>query len=90
MKLSHTRAIIDAIHSGELSKSDMIQDEIFGVAVPTQCSGVPAAILDPRNTWDDPAAYDLASKKLAVLFRQNFRQYEEGATDAVLSGGPRI
>ena len=65
MKLKLTRAIIDAIHSGELAKAKTEQDPVFGFAVPTACPGVPAEILIPRNTWADKASYDATAKKLA-------------------------
>ena len=37
-------------------------------------------ILNPRQTWSDPAAYDLAANKLATMFRENLAQFEEGGT----------
>ena len=46
MKLAYTRAIIDAIHAGELDNAATVDDPIFGLAVPTACPGVPSEILD--------------------------------------------
>ena len=46
MKLKLTRAIINAIHSGELAQAETARDPVFGFAVPTACPGVPAEILD--------------------------------------------
>ncbi len=34
------------------------RDPVFGFDVVTECPGVPAEILWPRNTWADKAAYD--------------------------------
>ena len=90
MKLSHTRAIIDAIHNGELAEAQTVTDELFGFEVPQHCTGVPSALLNPRNTWANPTAYDDTARKLALLFIQNFRQYESGASDDVLKAGPRL
>ena len=45
--------------------------------------GVDAALLDPRATWADPAAYDAQAAKLAAMFAENFAQYEEHVSDAV-------
>lgn len=90
MKLSYTRAIVDAIHSGQLAKAPAVEDPTFGIQVPTECAGVPSELLQPRNTWADKAAYDATAKKLAFLFSENFKAYESGTTDDVRSAGPRI
>ncbi len=90
MKLKYTRAIIDAIHSGELAKAPTTEDPIFGLQVPTECSNVPKEILIPKNTWADKAAFDAAAKKLAALFADNFKKYADQATEAVRKAGPRL
>lgn len=89
MKLEYTRAIIDAIHSGELAKAPTADDPWFGMQVPTQCSGVPAEILAPRKVWADPAAYDKTAAHLAELFRKNFAKFASSATPELLAAGPR-
>jgi phosphoenolpyruvate carboxykinase (ATP) len=71
MKLPWTRAIIDAIHDGSLTEVETTVDPFFGLSVPTACPGVPAEILNPKNTWKDASAYDGAAKKLARLFADN-------------------
>jgi phosphoenolpyruvate carboxykinase (ATP) len=88
MKLKLTRAIINAIHSGELAKAKTAQDPVFGFAVPTDCSDVPAEILTPRHTWGDKASYDATARKLAGLFRDNFTKYADGASADVRGAGP--
>jgi phosphoenolpyruvate carboxykinase (ATP) len=90
MKLSYTRAIVDAIHAGALDNVATIEDPIFGVAVPTACPNVPAEVLIPRNTWKDQGAYDRTATKLAQLFRENFRKYEQGASAEVKAAGPKL
>jgi len=90
MKLAYTRAIIDAIHSGELRDAETETDPLFRFEVPTQCSGVPSGLLNPRNTWADPTAYDAKAHKLAHLFAANFAQYESGTTQDVLMAGPAL
>lgn len=89
MKLRYTRAIIDAIHSGELKDAPRVLDPVFGVSVPTECSEVPAKVLEPRATWMDTAAYDATALRLAGLFRENFKAYESQASDAILGAAPR-
>jgi len=71
MKLPWTRAIIDAIHDGSLAGAETQVDPNFGLNVPTACAGVPAEILDPKNTWADGKAYDEAARKLSQLFADN-------------------
>jgi phosphoenolpyruvate carboxykinase (ATP) len=89
IKLKYTRAIIDAIHAGALASVATVEDPVFGLAVPTACPEVPAAMLSPRNTWADKAAYDDKAKKVAQLFRDNFKKYEAQASAEVRGGGPR-
>jgi phosphoenolpyruvate carboxykinase (ATP) len=88
MKLKLTRAIINAIHSGELAEAKTVQDSVFGFAVPTACSGVPPEVLVPRETWSDKASYDATARKLAGLFRDNFQKYADGASAEVRAAGP--
>jgi len=90
MSLRHTRAIIDAIHSGELLKSTTVTDPVFGVAIPTECPGVPSAVLQPRATWGSGSDYDETARKLAHLFVENFKQYAAGASDAIMLAGPKL
>jgi len=90
MKLSYTRAIVDAIHSGALRDVRTKNDPVFGLAIPESCPGVPDEILFPRNTWDDKAAYDATCRKLAKLFADNFQHYEEVAGKDVSGAGPRL
>jgi phosphoenolpyruvate carboxykinase (ATP) len=88
MKLKITRAIIDAIHNGSLAKVETKTDPVFGIEVPLNCSNVPSEILQPRNTWQDKAAYDATAKKLSGLFRDNFQKYAADVTPEVREAGP--
>ncbi len=88
MKLKLTRAIINAIHSGELSRAETARDPVFGFDVPTSCPEVPPEILIPRNTWSDKASYDATARKLAGLFCENFEKYADGASPDVRAAGP--
>lgn len=90
MSLKHTRAIVDAIHDGSLAKVETVADPIFGVHVPTSCEGVPTNVLTPKNTWGDAGKYDATSKKLAALFADNFKKYEDVASEAVRNAGPKV
>jgi phosphoenolpyruvate carboxykinase (ATP) len=90
LKLGLTRAMIDGIHSGELAGAPSRPDPVFGFDAITQCPGVPAEVLVPRDTWRDKSAYDAAAQKLAHLFRDNFRKYEANVRPEVRDAGPRL
>lgn len=90
MKLSYTRAMLTAIYSGALAQAPARRDPVFGFEIITRCPGVPDEVLDPRQTWSDPAAYDAAALQLAARFRQNFANYEAGVSDAVRQAGPAV
>ena len=48
---------------------------------------VDPAVLVPRDSWSDGAAYDAAAAKLANMFKENYGQYQEaGMTDYAASG----
>ncbi|NNF59299.1 MAG: phosphoenolpyruvate carboxykinase (ATP) [Rhodothermaceae bacterium] len=90
MSLKYTRAIIDAIHDGSLANAPTETDPVFGFEIPTACPNVPDEILQPRNTWDDSEAYDEQRNKLAQRFAENFKKYEEGASEAIKEAGPTV
>jgi len=58
--------------------------------VPEQCPGVPDDLLMPRETWDDPTAYDEQAEKLVRLFNEHFEQYEDMASSEILEAGPQL
>jgi phosphoenolpyruvate carboxykinase (ATP) len=90
MSLKHTRAIIDAIHDGALDDVEFAQDPTFGISVPKSVPGVPSEVLIPRETWDSSEAYDEAAAKLARLFAENFRKYEDQSSDEIRAAGPDV
>jgi phosphoenolpyruvate carboxykinase (ATP) len=88
MKLAHTRAMVNAVLSGELHSAKTETDPVFGLAIPTAIKGVPNEVLRPRETWPDKAAYDAQAKKLAGMFAENFKKFETFCTEAVRCAGP--
>ena len=50
---------------------------------------VEQAVLSPRGTWPEPAAYDAQAAKLAGMFRENFGQFESQVDAKVKEAGPR-
>jgi len=88
IKLAHTRAIIDAIHSGAMATAKVQMDPTFRFDVVSECLGIPKEILIPRDSWASGNAYDTAAKRLAALFLGNFKTYESGASCDVRAAGP--
>lgn len=88
IKLAYTRAIIDAVLEGKLDDAETVQDEFFGLNIPTKISQVPSEILLPRNTWIDKAAYDKAASALAESFRNNFKKFQ-GVSDKIKDAEPK-
>lgn len=72
MSLKVTRALLNAALNGELDHVETETHPILNLRMPKSCPGVDAAILNPRNTWADKAAYDATAIKLRDAFRENF------------------
>ncbi|MBT8243997.1 MAG: phosphoenolpyruvate carboxykinase (ATP) [Winogradskyella sp.] len=92
VKLKYTRAMINAVLNGDLglyNYEDYHIHSVFGVAQPRECPGVPTAVLSPRTTWNDDAAYYKMAFKLSNEFRKNFRQFEDYASEEIRRGGPQ-
>jgi phosphoenolpyruvate carboxykinase (ATP) len=90
MDIQYTRILLNAALDGVLNDVEMYADPIFGFQVPVSVPGVPAEVLNPRNTWTDKGAYDAQAEKLARLFGENFEQFKENAPAHVIEAGPRI
>jgi phosphoenolpyruvate carboxykinase (ATP) len=89
MKLSYTRAMVNAALAGELDGVEFAPDPVFGVDVPLSVPGVPNEVLSPRGTWADGEAYDAAAAELAAMFRANFEKFAADVPDEVRTAGPR-
>jgi phosphoenolpyruvate carboxykinase (ATP) len=88
MPIQATRALLHAALSGRLDRAVYRTDQVFGFEVPVSVPGVDDALLDPRSTWRDPAAYDRKAHELAEMFRQNFAKFE-GVAPEVAAAGPK-
>ena len=68
ISLKHTRAILDAIHSGELDKAPCVSTPVFGLQVPQACSGVPPEVLMPDSAWKEKAEFRAKLNRLGAMF----------------------
>eukprot|EP00887_Chlorella_sp_A99_P007376 scaffold2.g7376.t1 len=95
IRLAHTRAIVAAIHSGELEAAQYQTMPVFQLEVPLAVAGVPAEELQPSAGWASQAHYDAALHSLARLFAANFESLAAGDGHAdlaarVAGAGPQL
>ena len=86
-----TRGIIDAILDGSIDKAPTKQIPYFDFCVPTELNGVDTKILDPRDTYADPAEWEKKAVDLAGRFIKNFGKYTTNeAGKALVAAGPQL
>ncbi len=90
MPIKATRALLNAALDGSLNDAEFRTDPNFGFKVPVSVPGVDAAILDPRDTWADKAAYDATAAKLVDLFVENFAQFADHVDEGVRRAAPAV
>ena len=72
MPIAATRTLLSEALGGALDGVEYRRDVNFGFEVPVAVDGVEPALLDPRATWTDPAAYDRQADRLVAMFIDNF------------------
>ena len=89
ISIKDTRGIIDAILDGSINKAETKVIPVFNFEVPTSLPGVDPKILDPRDTYANPADWDAKAADLASRFVKNFKKYETNpAGKALVKAGP--
>lgn len=89
--LKATRRIISAILDGSLKDALFKNFDVFNLHIPVEINGVDKNILDPRNTWDDKADYDIQRLGLAEKFKNNFLRFTDTAEGLrLVAAGPLI
>ena len=91
ISIQDTRGIIDAILDGEIERAETKIVPYFNLEVPTALAGVNSAILDPRDTYENPSQWETKAQNLAALFIENFAKYtdtEQGK--ALVAAGPQL
>jgi phosphoenolpyruvate carboxykinase (ATP) len=88
MKIDYTRAMIRAALAGALDQVGYVKDPVFNLDIPASCPGVPPDVLRPRNTWANGADYDAQATRLARMFVENFKAFEQTVAAEVLAAGP--
>jgi phosphoenolpyruvate carboxykinase (ATP) len=92
MSIKDTRACINGILNGSINDAEFETLPTFNLAVPKHLDGVADnEVLNPRNTWEDKAAYDETLANLAGMFVQNFDRYNDrGSEFDFSSAGPQL
>ena len=91
ISIKDTRGIIDAILGGAILKAPTKKIPFFDFEVPTELEGVDTNILDPRDTYANPAEWEEKAKDLAGRFIKNFAKYEGNeAGKALVAAGPKL
>jgi len=75
MSIKNTRACINGILDGSIQNSEFETLPLFNLEIPKTLKGVDTDVLNPRNTWEDRMEYDETAKKLASMYRDNFKKY---------------
>lgn len=88
IKLSYTRAMVNAVLNDSLKDVITHPHPVFGLQMPLCCPKVPSRLLNPSNTWSDKHQYDIESKKLAELFNKNFEKFKDMVSPEVLKAAP--
>ncbi len=89
IKLSLTRAMVNAAITGKLDSASFSEDSIFGLAIPDTIEGIPENVLQPQASWEDKDAYVEAAKDLASRFRSNFEKFAKDSPELV-KAGPKV
>jgi len=91
ISLKNTRAIIDSILDGSIDDAPSSSLPIFNLVMPASLPGVDSGILDPRQTYADPAEWDEKARQLAQLFIDNFTSFTDTKEGQVLvAAGPQL
>ena len=91
ISIKDTRGIIDAILDGSIDKAPTKTIPFFSFVVPTELPGVDPKILDPRDTYADPAQWTEKAKDLASRFIKNFAKFTGNEVGkALVAAGPKL
>lgn len=81
-----TRGVVSAILQGKLHNVETEVLPGFNLIVPKEIPGIDKRILNPKNTWKDPAAYDAQLNILMQKFIENFKKFD--MPTAIRNAGP--
>jgi phosphoenolpyruvate carboxykinase (ATP) len=86
--LKYTREMIHAALNGELNNVEYEKIPFFNLEFPKVCRDIPYNVLNPRASWENPTEYDAAALELSKKFVENFKEYQDLATQEMIMAGP--
>ncbi|NBW04683.1 MAG: phosphoenolpyruvate carboxykinase (ATP) [Alphaproteobacteria bacterium] len=91
ISLKNTRALINAIFSGEIDQVETETLPIFNLQMPKTLAGLDGSVLDPRTSYDDPAEWEKRARHLGGLFVENFEKFTDtDSGKALVAAGPQL
>ncbi len=90
IELEYTRTMLSEALANNLDDVEYVTEPVFGLQIPKSVDGVPDKVLQPRDTWSDPKAYDEKAGELAQMFHDNFKKFQDEADESILNAGPRL
>ena len=91
MSIKNTRACINGILDGSINESEFDTTFTFGFKIPKTLKGVDTAVLNPSVAWKDRAEYEKTRDKLAEMFIENFKRYNDESSEFDYSAaGPQL
>jgi len=90
IRISYSRALLNAALNGDLSDTEFRTDPVFGFKIPKTCDDIPSNVLNPVEAWPSEAVYMEKYRQLAIRFIDNFRKYESDCPPEVCAAGPKV
>ncbi|OHD93338.1 MAG: phosphoenolpyruvate carboxykinase (ATP), partial [Sulfurimonas sp. GWF2_37_8] len=91
MSIKNTRACINAILDGSINNCEFNTTKTFRLQVPKSLGEISPSVLNPRDAWEDKDLFDKTRDKLAAMFIENFKKYEnENSEFNYSAAGPKV
>lgn len=91
MSIKTTRSCVNTILDGSIKNCEFEEFTGFGFLIPKSLNGVEDHLLNPKNSWSDKDGFEEVKKRLASMFIENFRRYEDVKEGKELASvGPKI
>jgi len=90
MSIKDTRACINAILDGSIKESEFDTTKTFRLSVPKTLGDIDPNVLNPRNAWQDKELFDKTRDKLASMFIENYKKYQDGEHTDFAPYGPIV